>query len=377
MLDRNKIPDAALLAVLGAFKFEGSFKRYASHGCGHINDTFLFTFGQEDGKELFYILQRINRYIFKDVPRLMRNFELVTDFLGKKAEEAGIERKRGALTLIYAKDGKSYIESEDGFFRAFVFIDRATSYQCVSDPKLFYEAGRAFGRFAALLDGFDAGSLYESIPDFHDTEKRYENFLKALDADPAGRAKNIEAEAAFTTARKNITCLITSPLKSLEIPFRVTHNDTKLNNVMIDDETLEAAAVIDLDTVMPGSLLYDFGDSIRSGCNTAAEDEKDLSKVGFDFGLFSEYSRGYLKEAGGLIERREKELLAFAPMVMTFECGMRFLTDYLDGDKYFKTKYPEHNLDRARTQYKLVGLMEKNLDKMQKILQSIPEYAIK
>ncbi|MDR1940449.1 MAG: aminoglycoside phosphotransferase family protein [Clostridiales bacterium] len=370
-MDRDKISDGNLAAILGGFCFEGEYSGYERYGCGHINDTFLFSFKKDGEACVNYIVQRVNGGIFKDVPSLMKNFELVTDFLKRKAEAEGIDASRGVLTLIYTKNGESFVESGGEFFRAFVFIDRATSYQTVGDPSHFFQAGRAFGRFAALLDDFDAAKLFESIPDFHDTGKRYQNFLNALAADKAGRAKDAKEEIEFTAARRDITDRVTRLLSSGEIPLRVTHNDTKLNNVMIDDQSGEALAVIDLDTVMPGSLLYDFGDSIRFGCNSAAEDERDLSKVGFDIGLFKKYAEGYLGEVKRLIKKSERDLLYFAPILMTFECGMRFLTDYLDGDVYFKTKYDSHNLDRAKNQYKLVLEMEGRSADMKGIIDSI------
>ncbi|MDR3263957.1 MAG: aminoglycoside phosphotransferase family protein [Clostridiales bacterium] len=370
MFERDKITDENIKRILESFNFEGSFVGLAPHGCGHINDTFLMSFSGADGGDIKYILQRINGGIFKNIPALMRNFELVTAYLAEKSLKAGGNPMRDVLTLIFTRSGQSYLETNGEYFRAFVFIDRAISYQTVEKPEHFFEAGIAFGRFAALLDGFDASLLFEAIPNFHDTAKRYDNFLKALEADKHSRAKDVKAEIEFTKSRRGITNAVISLLNDNKIPKRVTHNDTKLNNVMIDDVTGKAVAVIDLDTVMPGSLLYDFGDSIRSGCNTAAEDEKDLSKVTFDLKLFAAYSKGYIKETKKLIRAEEKKLLAAAPVLMTFECGMRFLTDYLDGDNYFKIKYPSHNLDRARTQYKLVADMEKNADKMAEILDS-------
>ncbi|MDR2047144.1 MAG: aminoglycoside phosphotransferase family protein [Clostridiales bacterium] len=365
--ERDKISPERLETALNEFRFEGVFSAYAPHGCGHINDTFLLTFN--GGKK--YILQRINGAVFKDIPKLMGNFELITEFLAERAATAGIDPERGVLRLIYTKTKKSYICADGEYFRAFAFIDGATSFQRAESPELLREAGRAFGGFARLLDGFDAAKLYESIPRFHDTESRCGDFLRALKADRLNRAKTAEREIEFTLARRGITDKITRPLRERKIPLRVAHNDTKINNVMIDDETGKAAAVIDLDTVMPGSLLYDFGDSVRSGCNTGGEDERDLNLVNFDFTLFRAYSEGYIGEVGRLMTDAERELTAFAPPLMTFECGMRFLTDYLDGDVYFKTEYAEHNLARARAQYKLTADMEKNGDKMRKVLEDV------
>ena len=236
-------------------------------------------------------------------------------------------------------------------------------------PGLFYQSAVAFGTFAMQLKDFDASKLYDVLPDFHNTEKRYENFLASLKADKMNRAASVKKEIDFVLERKAYCNRITSLLSSGEMPLKVTHNDTKLNNVMLDEETDKPVAVIDLDTVMPGSICYDFGDSIRFGCNPATEDEKDLNKVVFDIKLFEEYTKGYLSAMGNSIVKAEKDNLAFGALLMTFECGMRFLTDYLDGDTYFRIKYADHNLNRTRTQFKLVSDMEKRMDEMNKIVQ--------
>jgi hypothetical protein len=226
----------------------------------------------------------------------------------------------------------------------------------------------AFGNFAKLLAEFDATKLYESIPDFHNTEKRYENFINAVKADKMGRAKEVQKEIDFVVDRKDYCGRIVNLLKSGKMPLKVTHNDTKLNNVMLDEKTGEPVAVIDLDTIMQGSICYDFGDSIRFGCNHADEGERDLSKVNFDIELFEAYTKGYLSALGESITQIEKENLAFGAILMTYECGMRFLTDYLEGDVYFRIKHPSHNIDRTRMQFKLVSDMEKLLPEMNEIV---------
>ena len=238
-----------------------------------------------------------------------------------------------------------------------MFIENATTYQIVRDPRDFYESAVAFGSFANLLAGFDASQLTEVLPDFHNTRVRYANFLRSVEKDACGRRREVEKEIAWVNAHKELCGAIVDKIASGEIPLRVTHNDTKLNNVMIDDKTGRGLAVIDLDTVMPGSLCYDFGDSIRFGCNPAAEDEPDLSKVNFRFDLYETYLRGYLSAVGGGITEAERAMLPTGAVLMTYECGMRFLTDYLDGDVYFRTHRPGQNLDRAHTQFKLVDDM--------------------
>ncbi len=350
-------------SILEHFYVEGKVVDCVRYGEGHINDTFKATMGVE-GKELHYILQRINNRLFTDVGKLMHNIELVTDFCRKSVMARGGDPMRECLTLIRTKDGKAYYSDGKDYFRVYVFIENATTYQTVRNPRDFYESAVAFGNFANLLAGFDASQLYEVLPDFHNTRVRYANFTAAVQKDVCGRAKEVRAEIDWVNAHSDLCGKIVDKIATGEIPLRVTHNDTKLNNVMIDDATGKGIAVIDLDTVMPGSLCYDFGDSIRFGCNSAAEDEPDTSKVHFVFDLYKTYLDGYLSAVGKSITEREKELLPWGAVIMTYECGMRFLTDYLEGDIYFRTQRERHNLDRARTQFKLVDEMQDMLDKM-------------
>ena len=355
--------------IISNFKIDGELVSCERYGEGHINQTFLAKV-KKDGEIVDFILQRINSNLFKDVPRLMENIRLVTEYNREKIIKRGGNPDRESLSLVYAKDGKAfyYDKESDGYFRAYIFITDAIAYQQVEKPEHFYQSAVAFGNFANLLSEFDASKLYESIPNFHNTEKRYENFIKAVEEDKMGRAKEMQAEIEFVKNRKDYCGRIVSLLNSGEMPTKVTHNDTKLNNVMLDKDTGKPVAVIDLDTIMQGSICYDFGDSIRFGCNHSSEDEKDLSKVNFDLDLFREYSKGYLSAIGNGITKCEKDNLAFSSILMTFECGMRFLTDYLEGDTYFRIKYPTQNVDRTRTQFKLVEDMEKLLPEMEKIV---------
>ena len=342
--------------IIGKFSVAGELISCERYGEGHINDTFKVTM-DDCGREVHYILQRINNRLFPDVERLMHNIKLVTEFCRKSVMERGGDPMRECLTLICTKDGASYTCEDGNYFRMYVFIEGATTYQSVRDPRDFYESAVAFGNFANLLAKFDASQLYEILPDFHNTRVRYENFLRAVEKDVCGRVKEVRGEIDWVKSRSDLCGKIVDKIASGEIPLRVTHNDTKLNNVMLDDATGKGLAVIDLDTVMPGSLCYDFGDSIRFGCNSAAEDEPDTEKVHFVFDLYKTYLDGYLSAVGNSVTQEEKENLPTGAVLMTYECGMRFLTDYLEGDVYFRTHRARHNLERARTQFKLVDEM--------------------
>jgi hypothetical protein len=282
----------------------------------------------------------------------------------------GGDAKREVLTIIKTIDNNNFhIDKNGDFWRAYIFIDDATCYQIVEKPEHFYKSAKAFGKFQNQLSDFNADTLFEAIPNFHNTEKRFETFLKALDQDKFDRAQNVKPEIKFALERKADASILVNLLREHKLPLRVTHNDTKLNNVMIDNITGEGICVIDLDTVMPGLSLYDFGDSIRFGANPALEDEKDLSKVFMDLDLFELYSKGFLEEAGKSLTPTEIEYLSFSAKIMTLECGIRFLTDYLNGDTYFKIHREGHNLDRCRTQFKLVSDMEDKMDQMNDIVK--------
>ena len=341
------------------FDFGGEVTSVVPYGNGHINDTYAVTCSLA-GDSVRFILQRLNPVVFPDRAGLMRNMIAVTGFLRKAVIRDGGDPERECLRLIPLKDGSPYLTDESGdVWRATQFIENTDAYLVAESPEMFASAGEAFGKFMARLGGFDASSLFEVIPRFHDTPDRYARFLASLERNAAGRMDEAKDEIAFVRERGEGCSVITDALERGEVPVRVTHNDTKLNNVLIDTATKEAVCVIDLDTVMPGSMLYDFGDAVRVGCSTAKEDERDLSLVDFDLGLFRAFTEGYLAGAGRSVTAAELGLLPDAARLMTFECGMRFLTDFLDGDTYFKTAYPEHNLVRARTQFKLVRTMER------------------
>ncbi len=354
--------------IISNFNLAGELISCERYGEGHINETYL-AIVNENGTEVKYILQKINGKLFTDVDKLMNNIRLVTEFNREKIKARGGNPDRESLSLVYTLDNKPFYRTEDNdCFRVYKFITNAIAYQIVEKPEHFYQSAVAFGNFANLLAEFDATQLFEVLPDFHNTEKRFRDFEASLKADKMGRASSVKEEIDFYLSRKDYCSKIVSLLRSGEMPTKVTHNDTKLNNVMLDADSGEYVAVIDLDTIMPGSICYDFGDSIRFGCNPAAEDEKDLSKVNFDINLFETYAKGYLSALGSSATKIERENLAFGAILMTYECGMRFLSDYLDGDVYFRTHREGHNLDRTRTQMKLVSDMEKVLDKMQAIV---------
>lgn len=340
------------------------------YGSGHINDTFLVTCRQKNGASKKYILQRMNHSIFKDPYGLMENVVNVTTFLQDKLRKTGGDPEREALNVMLTRKGEPYYCAEDGsYWRMYRFVEGATSYDAVEKPEDFYESAVAFGHFQKLLSDFPAASLHETIPDFHNTADRLAKFKKAVSEDACHRAAEVQEEIRFVLDREADCHVLCDLLASGAIPLRVTHNDTKLNNIMIDNETGKGICVIDLDTVMPGSALYDYGDSIRFGANTGAEDEKDLSKISCDLELFALYTKGFIEGCGGSLTETEIRMLPMGAKLMTLECGIRFLTDYLEGDHYFKIHRPEHNLDRARTQFRMVKDMEDKWEQMKEIAE--------
>lgn len=356
--------------AIRCFQFKGVFHDFRKYGNGHINDTFLVRFIDENGKKTKYILQRINSNVFKKPAEVMSNIIKVTEHLKKAIEAYDGDPERETLTVIKTKSEKGYYIDGYGFcWRAFIFITDSVSLDLPEDDNDFYQSAVAFGNFQRMLGDFPASELFETIPNFHNTPKRYENFLVSLEKNASGRKDTALEEIEFVNKRKDFMSLLEDSNKEGKLPLKVTHNDTKMNNVMLDKDTREPVCVVDLDTIMPGYSVNDFGDSIRFGASTAAEDEKDLSKVHFDIKLFETYTRGFLKGCGGTLTQGEIDLLPAGAKMMTLECGMRFLTDYIDGDTYFKTAYPEHNLVRCRTQFRLVEEMEQHWDEMQAIVQ--------
>lgn len=345
------------LPVAMQFCLKGDILSIEPYGEGHINLTLLVT-----TTEKRYIMQKMNTFAFPDSDGLMSNICGISEHLTAK----GIE----TLTIVKTTNGQKYLKGIE-CYRVYDFIEGTVTYQKVKNMELFKTSGKGFGDFQNYLADYDATKLIEPIKQFHNTPKRYRDFIQALNDDLLGRKKDCEEEIRFILNNKDNLSLIVDALNEGSIPLRVTHNDTKLNNILLDAQTNEVRAVIDFDTIMPGAMMYDFGDSIRFGASTCAEDEKDLDKVHFDINLFTVYAQGFCSSVKDTITKKEAELLAYGAYLMTIECGMRFLTDYLVGDTYFATKYLGHNLVRCRTQFKLAREMWNNLDKMNEIVFDI------
>lgn len=354
--------------ILKAFGFDSRLDTVSRVTDGHINNTFVFSF--EDGEK--YLIQELNTNVFRQPVELMNNIVGVTGFLKEKIIKNGGDPKRECLNVRFAADGLPYHITADGkFWRCFNYIDDAHTFQTVDCPESFKAAAKAFGRFQRMLSDYPADTLAETIPNFHNTASRLADFKEAVKNDLSGRAKNCRDEIEFILGREKDCPVLVEMTQRGELPLRVTHNDTKLNNVMFDNKTGEGICVVDLDTVMPGLALYDFGDSIRFGASTAAEDEKDLDKVHFSLEYFRAYTEGFLETAGASLTETEIAYLPFSSKLMTLECGMRFLGDYINGDTYFKTDYPEHNLVRARTQLRLVKEMEEKSEESRRIVEEV------
>ncbi len=357
--------DKYLLGILGEYGiYEKDITDISPFGSGHINTTFKVT-----TFDSVYILQKINHYVFKEPLKLMENMVAVTTFIKEKVEKLGGDSSRATITVLKTLKGKNLvITNRREYFRLQKCIEAVTVNS--ADNETLCTVGQTFGRFQNLLSDFPAYTLYEVIPNFHNTVKRYNDLISAIKVDIKSRAEIVAEEIEYAKSRKNYISRIVEGLSTGEIPLRVTHNDTKLNNVLLEEETLRGMCVIDLDTIMPGSYLYDYGDALRFAASSADEDEKDLSKIYFDMDKFEAFTRGYISEVKDKLTKLELELMAYSVELMTYECGIRFLTDYLCGDTYFKTAYEDHNLDRARAQFALARDINKKLPEMQKCINS-------
>ena len=351
--------------ILEKFNIEGKLVDVKVNNSGNINNTYIATFEKEDGTSKKYLIQKINTTVFTEPYKLMKNIEGVTSYLKKQMIKEG-DNSHQVLEVIKTKDNKSlcYIEDagERDYYRIYEFIENSISYDCSTDPEIVYNTGRAFGNFQKLLRNYPMNRLTETIKDFHSTDKRYQKLIEDIKIDSEGRVMEVAPEIVFILMREDLYSLITEELGTDEVPYRVTHNDTKVNNVMMNQKTVDFLAVIDLDTVMPGSLLFDYGDGVRSTASSAKEDEKDLSKVNINLELFKAYTDGYLKEMAPYMTYEEVSLMGESIRIITLELAIRFLNDYINGDTYFKTSYEKHNLDRARNQLALVKDIENKLE---------------
>jgi Ser/Thr protein kinase RdoA (MazF antagonist) len=355
-------------AIARLFQIDGEFSGSTTHGSGHINDTYCITFHQA-GVPVRYILQRINHSIFKNPIALMENIQRVTSHLAAKVSGEP-DRNRLVLTLIPTRDERTcHVDADGNYWRTYRFIENARTYDAVESADQAFQAAKAFGRFQKLLVDLPAPRLHDTIKDFHDTPKRFKAMEQAITSDVADRAILAKPEIEVAFAHYSIT----TALLDANLPERITHNDTKFNNVMFDDATGEGICIIDLDTVMPGLALHDFGDMVRTATSPAEEDEQDLSKVTMQFSMFEALVRGYLASAGDFLTKAEKQHLVFSGKLMTFEQGIRFLTDYLRGDAYYKVSHDEHNLHRCRTQFKLLESIERQEESMDRLVGSIEQ----
>ena len=367
----NYTNDEKLLKIVANFPFEGELVEIKPTGSGHINSTFLVTCSDSNVTHE-YILQLINPNVFKKPDELMSNIMNVTGFLRNKINLSGGNAQRETLTFLYTKDNSPYYLDKDGnCWRSYTYIGKCYTCDKIGSEIKAFRSGKAFGKFQKMLSDFPAATLFETIPHFHDTPSRYEALKTAVSDNISGRLDNIKEELDFAFDREKDASKLVDLAAEGKIPMRVTHNDTKINNLLFDSITNEAICVIDLDTIMPGLSLYDFGDSIRSGAVTSDENERDLNNYKLNIDLFKKYTEGFLSEAGQALNEEEVKNLAFSAKLMALECGVRFLTDYLNGDTYFKTDYPEHNLVRAHTQFKLVKDIEEHMDELNECVDEI------
>ena len=359
-----------IASIFAQFNTDTQLKSYRHFGSGHINDTILVKTVVASDPD--FVLQLVNHHIFKDVPGLMHNIAIVTDFIRSYLKDIpGSDPDSEVLTLIKTHEGKAFTKDEKGnYWRCYLYIPDTISYDKVDSEEKASEGGRIFGKFQSILSGLDAKKLSETIPYFHDLEKRLETFRNTIERNPVNRVELVTEEIRFVEERAEELLSITHKINNGEIPIRITHNDTKFNNILFDKHN-HAQCIVDLDTVMPGSVLHDFGDAIRTAANTAVEDEADLLKVSLDIKLFKAYTAGYLSEARTFLVPSEIENLALSAKFMVYIIGLRFLTDFIDGDNYFKVQHPEHNLQRCRAQFQLIRSIEAQFDAMQEAVTVI------
>lgn len=373
-IDNKVIQD--LTHVCENFGIKGELTHVHRYTDGHINSTYLAVF-ENVGEVHKYIVQKFNTVVFKSPEKIMQNTVGVETHLRAKMKAEGADYKRGTLNFLKTNEGNYLYYVDNSCWRIYDFVDNSYTCNVIEDKSIFKDAGKNFGLFQKRLSDYPIETLHETIENFHNTPVRFETFIKAVEADVVGKCSQVQKEIDFVIAHKEATQKVMDLHKQGLIPLRVTHNDTKLNNILFDNDTKKGICIIDLDTIMPGLSLYDFGDSIRFGANTAVEDETDLSKVSVSLELFEAYAEGFLGECAGALTEAEVDNLAFSAILMTLECGIRFLTDHIQGNVYFAVKHDSHNLDRARNQFKLVESMEENFDEMKKIIERVYTKAIK
>lgn len=374
----DKMLKQQLAEVCEQFRIPGTLVWYKQKKSGNINTTYQVMVQDMTPKgpvETGYVVQKINNYVFKNPEEMMHNIDLVTQHILKKKKERGVIGRRYRLHFHHTEDGKNFLFSEKGgeFWRLMNCIEDCVGFDESSDPKVLFMAGKAFGEFQMNLSDFDAEQLVETIPNFHNTRLRLETFFCDVELDECGRCAEVREEIETIRGLREIGCKLTDMLAAGELPLRVTHNDTKSNNVLLDKTTLEPLVVIDLDTVMPGLAMHDFGDAVRFAANTAAEDEADLSKVSLDLDLYRAFAEGFIGAMVSSLTQKEIDTMALGAVTITIELAVRFLNDYITGDKYFKVVYPGHNLIRARSQLALVKDMLSKYDDMNRIVQEVAE----
>ena len=370
----SKALEEAIVNVCSIFGIPGKFCKYEPVYMGNINATYKVTYQHDDGTTKSYIVQKVNMYVFKKPRQIMSNIDYVTTYIKNKNLEAGINDTRTFMHFYHTHDGKRqnfYVDNDHAFWRISKYIENSMTYEVCDNLFAIEEAGRAFGKFQNALSDFDAQKLYETIPDFHNTKKRLMDFMCHVVEDSCDRVDTVMPEIEYLVSVGKRASELTELLEHGEIPLRVTHNDTKINNVLFDKDTAKALVVIDLDTVMPGLVAHDFGDAVRFAANTAAEDEKDTSKVSFDLTKYEAFAKGFIPEVRDALTEVEVNTLALGALTMTVELATRFLDDYITGDNYFKTRYPGHNLVRAKSQIALARDIQRKFGKMQKIVLDV------
>lgn len=379
MKNNGKLNNAAieetLRSICTIFGIPGTFEKYEIIVMGNINNTYKVTYRHPDGFLKSYVVQKVNMYVFKKPRQIMSNIDLITTHIKNKNFAAGITDTRRFMHFYHTHNSSKrknyYVDNNHGFWRISKYIESSETYNVCDNLFVLEEAGRAFGKFQHALSDFNAQKLYETIPDFHNTKKRISDFFVHVQEDSCDRVESVSAEIEYILKLKDKVCRLTEMLEAGELPLRVTHNDTKINNVLFDVDTKSALVVIDLDTVMPGLVAHDFGDAVRFAANTSAEDEMDLSKVSFDLEKYEAFAKGFIPEVKEALTENEVKTLALGALTMTVELAVRFLDDYITGDNYFKTKYPGHNIVRTKCQIALAKDMERKFDKMQSIVEEI------